>query len=451
MKRGAILLLLAAGTAWTQAGDWIANIDVGLTKLRLALHLSVRGDGSLIGTLDSIDQDAFGLPLAWLRARGHAVEFEVPKLGGRFSGGVAEDGSAIAGQWRQRGGKLPIRFERGNIRPQEPSPPFPYAQEDVLVRNGSIRLAGTLTLPRTAGPHPAVLLITGSGPQDRNETTSGHRPFLVWADFLTRRGFAVLRMDDRGVGGSSGKLLDSTDEEFAEDALRAVAYLKTHPDIDPRRIGLMGHSEGGAVAPLAAGRPGGKPGDIAFLVLLAGPAIPGREVLAAQDARISRAMGLPEEVARRNREIQTQLFTAAQNEKDPAAARKRMETELARATLELSPEEAAVIRAQVGGQMKMAASRWFRFVWNYDPRPALRKVACPVLALYGGLDLQVPADLNAPAMEQALAGNPKHRVVTIPGVNHLFQNAGTGSPLEYARIQETVAASVLDTVADWLK
>jgi uncharacterized protein len=451
VKRAAILLLFAAGAAWTQTGDWIANIDVGLTKLRLALHLAARADGSFTGALDSIDQDAFGLPLAGLRVRGHALEFEVPKMGGRFWGDAAEDGTAIAGQWRQRGGKMPIRFERGNIRPQEPSPPFPYQQENVLVRNGPIRLAGTLTLPRTAGPHPAVLLITGSGPQDRNETTSGHRPFLVWADFLTRRGFAVLRMDDRGVGGSSGKLLDSTDEEFADDALRAVAYLKTRQEIDPRRIGLVGHSEGGAVAPLAAARSSGKSGDIAFLVLLAGPAIPGREVLAAQDERISRAMGLPEQVARRNREIQTQLFTAAQNERDPAAARKRMEAELAWALINLSPEEAALIRAQVGGQMKMATSRWFRFVWNYDPRPALRKVACPVLALYGDLDLQVPADLNAPAMEQALAGNPKHRVVTIPGVNHLFQNAVTGSPVEYARIEETVAASVLDIVADWLK
>jgi pimeloyl-ACP methyl ester carboxylesterase len=190
--------------------------------------------------------------------------------------------------------------------------------------------------------------------------------------------------------------------------------------------------------------------DIAFVALLAGPAIPGDQVLFAQGERISRAMGVPDDLARRNRQIQTELFQIAQNEKRPALARKRMEALLNQETAAVSPEQAAVTRGQVGGQIAMASSRWFRFVWNYDPKPVLEKLSCPVLALYGSRDLQVPADLDAPVMQRALAGNARAKVVIIEGVNHLFQTAATGSPLEYSQIEETVSPKVLETVREWL-
>jgi hypothetical protein len=439
------MALLLASAAWPQAGDWIATLEFGASKTRLALHVAAKPRGGFEAAADSIDQDAFGLPVA-MRVRGRTVQFDVPKLNGRFSGEMSTDGASIEGEWTQRGGRLPIRFVRGNIRPQEPAPPYPYRSEQVTCRNGNVRLAGTLTLPPTPGPHPAVLLITGSGPQDRNETTSGHRPFLVWSDFLTRRGFVTLRLDDRGVGDSTGRLLDSTDEDFARDALAAVNLLKRRKEVDPRRIGLIGHSEGGVVAPLAAL----KSRDVAFIVLLAGPSIPGDQVLFAQGERISRVMGVPEELARRNRQIQAELFQIVQTEKRSDIARRRMEQLLARETASVSPEQAAITRGQVGGQIAMASSRWFRFVWTYDPKPALEKMTCPVLALYGSRDLQVPADLDAPVMERALAGNPRATVTTIDGLNHLFQNAHTGSPMEYAQIEETVAPKALDTVAEWL-
>jgi hypothetical protein len=438
---------MTAAAAFAQAGDWIAALDFEPVKLRLALHLAPLPGGRLTGLFDSIDQDAFGLPVARLRIAGRSVEFEVPRIGGRFAGELSPDGGRIDGIWRQKGGRIPLRFVRGNLRPQEAAPPYPYLEEDLVCRNGPVRLAGTLTLPRTAGPHPAVVLLTGSGPQDRNDTVSGHRPFLVWADYLTRQGFAVLRMDDRGVGGSTGRLLDATGEDFAADALAGVEALKARADIDARRIGLLGHSEGGAVAPLAAVR---SPG-IAFAVLLAAPAIPGERLLYEQEVRIARAMGIPEDIARKSREVETRLLAIARQAGNGGDARREMEAALARETAALSPEEAAVIRGQLGRQVGTASSRWFRFVIDYDPRPILERLRCPVLALYGGLDLQVPADLNASAMEQALARNPKHTVITMPGLNHLMQRARTGSPVEYAQIEETVAPEVLEKVAEWMR
>jgi uncharacterized protein len=452
----AVAALLSAAAAFSPqappaahlspAGDWIATLDFGPVKTRLALHIAGGAGGSWTALADSIDQDAFGLAVARLRIAGRALEFEVPRIGGRFSGQFAPGGSAIDGVWKQRGGRLPMRFDRGNIRPQEPSPPYPYAEERIVARNGPVRLAGTLTLPRQGSPHPAVVLLTGSGPQDRNDTVSGHRPFLVWADFLTRRGIAVLRMDDRGVGESTGRLLDSTDEDFAADALAAVSVLKARRDIDGRRIGLLGHSEGAAVAPLAASRSH----DIAFLVLLAAPTISGERILYTQAERIPRVLGIPDAVAARNRQIEAKLLAAARSAPDGTAARREMQAVLARETRGLPPEAAAAIRGQAESQMSTAASRWFRFTIDYDPAPALAKTACPVLSIYGSLDLQVPPDLNAPAMERALAGNPHHRVVTLPGLNHMLQTARTGSPVEYSEIEETVAPRVLAEVGDWL-
>jgi uncharacterized protein len=313
------------------------------------------------------------------------------------------------------------------------APAFPYIAEEVTIRSGRVRLAATLTLPRSPGPHLAVVLVTGSGPQDRDGTVSGHRPNLVWADFLTRRGFAVLRADDRGVGRSTGKLLDSTDEDFAGDVLAQTDFLKRRKDVDPRRIGVVGHSEGALVAAMAAARTR----EIDFVVLLAGPAMPGREILAAQSERIAHALGIPDALAARSREIQEKVFAA---KRDAAAV---LERELAR----LTPEEAVVVKGQLGRQLDVVKSRWFRFLLEYDPRPALRRIRCPVLALYGALDVQVPAALNAPAMRQAL---PHARVEVLPDVNHMFQRAKTGSPVEYTQIEETVSAEVQEIVVRWL-
>jgi uncharacterized protein len=433
VRQAAVIALVAAAVATAQTGDWVATLEFGPVQLRLVLHLDT------VPTLDSIDQDAFELPLRNVVRRDRSLSFEAPTPGGRFAGEFSADGTVLEGWWTQRDGGLPVRFVPGRIRPQEPRPPLPYRAESVTARNGGVRLAGTLTLPRTPGPHPAVVLVTGSGAQDRNGTISGHRPFLVWADSLTRLGFAVLRADDRGVGGSTGKLLDSTTDDFAADVLAQIAALKRRRDIDPRWIGVLGHSEGAAVAAVAAARSG----DIAFLVLLAGPAVSGEQTLAAQSERIARALGVPDALAARNREIQTKLFALVRS----GAGKARIAAALEQETAQLAPEEAAVVRAQLGAQLDVAASRWFRAVLDSDPGAALAKVRCPVLALYGALDLQAPPDVHAPAMRAAI---PAARVEVLSGLNHMFQQAGTGSPVEYARIEETLAPEVLEVVRGWL-
>jgi len=424
-----IAVLYASG-AFAQTGDWVATLPFGAVKLRLALHL----DGA--PTLDSLDQDAFGLAITKLVRGDRVVSFETPRLRGRFAGVLSPDGSRIEGDWTQRSGALPITFRRGNFRPQEPRPPYPYDSEEVVIGSGGMRLAGTLTLPRSPGPHPAMALITGSGPQDRDYAVSGHRPFLVWADYLTRRGFAVLRMDDRGVGGSGGKLLDSTDEDFARDALAEVDWLKRRKDIDPARIGLLGHSEGALVASIASSRSR----DVAIAVLLAGPAISGERILFAQAQRIGRILGVPETIAKTHRAALEKLLGMAR----AGASRRDMQIALSQDVARLSGVEAAVLKGQLGGQIDVAASRWFRFLIDFNPRHTLETIGCPVLAIYGDLDVQVPPDLNAGEMQSAL----KHgRVEVLPGLNQMLQHAATGSPLEYTQIEETVAPEVLEMVA----
>ena len=315
-------------------------------------------------------------------------------------------------------------------RPQEPTPPYPYQEEQVTFVNAKagITFAGTLTLPASPTASPAVVLITGSGAQDRDETIAGHKPFLVLADALTRRGIAVLRVDDRGVGGSGGTMATATSEDFVDDALAAVAYLRGRKDIDAKRIGLVGHSEGGLIAPIAATRSK----DIAFIVLMAGPGITGDQILFLQGAAIMRANGASEAAISRNREVQQRLFDVIRTEKDDAAAKEK-------------------IKSIAPGQERVATP-WFRYFLSYDPVPVLQKVTCPVLAINGEKDLQVPYRENLDAIGKALraGGNTDVTTLSMPNLNHLFQTSQTGAPSEYAKISETFAPAALDAISDWI-
>ena len=338
-------------------------------------------------------------------------------------------------------------------RPQEPKPPFPYAEEQVAYENSEaeIKLAGTLTLPRAAGPHPAVLLITGSGPQDRDEALAGHRPFFIIADYLARRGIAVLRVDDRGVGGSTGKTLESTSEDFAGDVLAGIAFLKSRKEIDPKHIGLVGHSEGGLVAPMAAAHSH----DVAFLVLIAGPGVDGEKVIRKQGELIGKAIGVPPDIAALNSELVTAALAIVKSEKDNAAAEKKIKDEVSRRLAALPPEKrnaAKPLMAAVDAQMRFMVTRWFRAFLTYEPREFLTKLSVPVLAMNGSLDLQVSAAQNLPAITEALeaGGNQDYTIAKLPGLNHLFQPAKTGSPAEYSQIEETISPLALETMGDWI-
>jgi pimeloyl-ACP methyl ester carboxylesterase len=306
-------------------------------------------------------------------------------------------------------------------------------------------------VPRGPGPFPAVILISGSGAQDRDETLLQHKPFRVLADALTRRGIAVLRVDDRGIGGSTGSASGSTSEDFAGDVLAGIAYLKRRPEIDAKKIGLIGHSEGGIIAPMVAGRSG----DVAFIVMLAGTGLPGEEILYMQARLIAKVMGADEKRIERQREFQKRLFDIIKSEADPKKAAARMREaaqELVSALPEDERKRGGDISALLNAQLTRVESPWFRFFLGYDPRPTLAKVRCPVLALNGEKDLQVPPKENLREIEKALkqGGNEHVTVKELPGLNHLFQTCTTGSVAEYAAIEETIAPAALKVIGDWV-
>ncbi len=436
-------------------GTWEGALDVGAMKLRLALKVTKAADGAIVAKLDSLDQGANDMQVDAISLKDGAVHFEMNRLQVVFDGTLNKENSEIAGQFKQGGATYPLTLKRvakptALNRPQEPKPPFPYDEEEVSYENkrDGVKLAGTLTLPRGKASSPSVILITGSGPQNRNEELLGHKPFLVLADYLTRRGVAVLRVDDRGVGGSTGSVSNSTSENFAADALAGIEFLKGHKGIDAKRIGLIGHSEGGLIAPMVASQSD----DVAFIVLLAGPGLPGEDILLAQAALILKASGAGPEALARQRATQEMMFAVLKQEKDNATAEKKMREEFDKRMAGLSEAEKAQANQTLEAQIKMVLSPWFRHFLTYDPRPTLAKVKCPVLALNGENDLQVPVTENLREIEATLkaAGNKDVTVMRLPKLNHLFQTSETGLPGEYVKIEETFAPVALKTVGDWV-
>jgi hypothetical protein len=429
-----------AGAPPPAAGSWYGALPLQAGALRLQFEISAGADGALQGTAASVDQGPATTPLADVKAADGTLSFAVPRIQGRFMGRWDAGRAGWNGVWSQPGGVFPILFKVGHapprLRPQTPKPPFPYRSEEVAFDSApGVRLAGTLTLPPGKGPFAAAVLITGSGQQDRDETIIGHKPFLVLADSLTRRGVAVLRLDDRGAGHSTGDFAASTTADFAVDITKAVAFLRTRPEIAPGRIGLIGHSEGGAIGPLVAS----KDPKIAFVVMLAGPGLSGAETMRLQRDAIGRSAGAtPEQLAGQEARIARIWAVTADSATTADAAQK-----IHAALPELPP-------AQVSLAASQAASPWWRFFLSYDPQPALRKLRTPVLALNGAKDQQVVAAANLPAIRAALQADRDVTVLELPDLNHLFQAAGTGSPEEYADITETFSPKALDVVGDWV-
>jgi pimeloyl-ACP methyl ester carboxylesterase len=465
------------------AGLWLGTLRPGLLDVRVAVRLEHKADGKWAGSFHVIEEPGKEVAFEQVTVNDRKVRLERKKGKALFEGTLTEDGAAIRGRWGQGGPKLILTLRRTDrfpalARPQTPRKPYPYAEHEVTVENkrAGVKQAGTLTVPRGPGPFPAVVLLSGSGPQDRDETILGHKPFLVIADYLTRRGVAVLRLDDRGVGGSTGDTFQATIDDETEDALAAVAFLKTRKEIDPRKVGLIGHSEGGYVAPLAASRSK----DVAFIVLLAGPGLPGEDILYLQGQAILKAMGGGKDALKAQREAQEKIFTVLKQEKDdkrarklilerlvgeePGPASKKAKQPAGFADQFASGLQSAVtwvrrrtlnplVEAQLQGQMKMMLTPWFRHLLTYDPRPALRRVRVPVLALIGEKDAQVPPKENFKALRAALeeAGNKDVTLKEMPGLNHLFQTCKTGSPAEYSRLEETFAPAALEEIASWLR
>lgn len=432
-------------------GTWTGTLEVQSFKLRVAFHVSSK-QGSLAATMDSIDQGVHGIAVESVELKDGAVTIKVPSIGGVFEGRL-EEALTIRGTWSQSGISLPLELRKVDKppelnRPQTPKPPFPYDVEEVSYENRSagVKFAGTLTKPRGDGPFPAMLLISGSGAQDRDSALFGHKPFLVLADALTRQGYAVLRVDDRGVGGSTGSVLEATIDDLVADALTGVAFLKARTDVDGRRIGLIGHSEGGWVAPLAATRSK----DVAFLVMIAGPGLSGEEILHLQTEVILRAAGTADDAILRNRTAMERIYAEVKKESDGARARERIQEIYQDLLAGLTEEQARTARAQMEAQIQMLTSRWFRSILTYDPRPALKQVTCAVLAILGEKDLQVPAEQNRVELLKAFEGNQAARVEVLQGHNHLMQRCKTGLPAEYGLIEETLSPTVLELILEWV-
>lgn len=444
-------------------GNWVGSLSVGTMQLRMRFEIGESG-GELTASVFSLDQGNAQVPVESVTLTGATVTIAMPIAGATFEGTLSADGNSIEGSFAQMGSTLSLNLERSDAdetearRPQDPVEPFPYLSEDVSYPNpdGGHTLAGTFTRPESDGPFPAVILISGSGPQDRDEALLGHRPFLVLSDHLTRRGIAVLRFDDRGVGESTGNFAAATSRDFASDVLAGVAYLKTRDDVDAGAIGLAGHSEGGLIAPMVAV----ESDDVAYIVLMAGPGVNGERILYEQGELIARANGASREAIAQNRELQSAMFEVLKTEPDVERAGEVL-ADLVRAALEAAGEE---VRAQAGitddatldgavtAQVQSVNTPWFRYFLTYEPAETIERVTVPVLAINGERDLQVPYEENLREIEAALrrGGNTEYEIHALPGLNHLFQYSDTGSPTEYQAIEETWSVEVMELIADWI-
>lgn len=444
----ALLLVFSFSFGYGQdiAGDWNGVLKVGEGKLRLVLHVS-KADTGFKSTLDSPDQGALGIPVTRTIFENSELHIAAASLNLEYKGTMI--GDSIKGSFRQGGMELPLDLVRGVKkvlkRSQEPIGPYSYHTEDIMFKNpiANISLAGTLSLPKTSGKYPAVVLISGSGPQNRDEELVGHKPFLVIADHLTKNGIAVLRFDDRGVAKSEGNFKKATIDDFTSDVESAIAYLRTRTEIDSKKIGLIGHSEGGIIAPLVAA----KRSDVHFIVMLAGPGIPGNELLLLQKAKIESQMGL----------------SAAAVEESGNLIKGVYEIILASSTqeAELRKNVSSYFQSKVGGQMpesqmntivNQLTSPWFIGLLKYNPSQVLSKVKCPVLALNGGKDVQVLAMENLAGIQAALnqGGNRNVKVKEYPSLNHLFQECKTCLVSEYADLEESFSPMVLDDMTAWI-
>jgi uncharacterized protein len=439
-------------------GSWSGALKVQGAQLRLVMNVSFNEADSLTVTFDSPDQGALDLPTNKVTLKDSLLDVSAKAIGGEFSGKINGSLNAIAGSWKQGGMSFPITMERQGERasikrPQEPKPPFPYRSEDVTFHNvaGGFDLAGTLTFPEKEGRYPAAILITGSGPQNRNEELLGHKTFLVLADYLTRQGFAVLRYDDRGVAGSKGDFKTATTFDFATDAEAALGFLKKRPEIDSAKIGLIGHSEGGLIAPIVASRCK----DAAFVVLMAGPGLTGEKILLLQSALISKTEGSDEKSIQLNEKLSRDMFTILKKNPDNEKAGQKLRGLIADFDKKNKKDTSyhALSPAEIDAQVASLTSPWFRCFLTLDPENYLSKVTCPVLAINGSLDLQVPPKENLEAIEKALifGGNSTYQVEELPGLNHLFQTAKTGSPTEYVKIEETISPAALELIGKWLQ
>lgn len=434
------LLIIVASSALAQdiTGKWYGRADAGAMKLRIEFDIRQEA-GSYSGVMISPDQSSAELPLTSVRFEKDTLALTIDPI--RFAyKGVLKPDNTIEGNFTQMGVTFKLDLSRQEItvnRPQEPKRPFPYKEENITFRNdkAGINLGGTLTLPQGAGKFPAVILVSGSGAQNRDEELMAHKPFLVLSDYLTRRGIAVLRYDDRGVGESQGEYSTATVKDFATDAFAALAYLKTRREIDPTKTGIIGHSEGGMIAFILAAQ-----GEPAFIVSMAGAGINGKDLLNLQREALGKQSGLSDEYIKQSNQQSTDVMELAAQFNDV----EELEKEIVSRFPLLAPQAKAVAR--------QISSPEIISIFQFNPDDYYKDIKCPVLALNGDKDVQVIADPNLDNIKRQLTahGNNQVTVKKYPGLNHLFQTSTTGMPDEYGQIEETISSVVLGDIGDWI-
>lgn len=456
-------------------GDWEGKLRIPGTELPLVFHIS-ENKGSYTASFDSPKQQAFNIACSEVVVQGDSIILKMNSLNGFYAATLDAERKVMNGSWAQSGYTFPLIMKkvsesvtRGSLkRPQTPIPPFPYKSEDVSYTNAdkSIQFSGTFTVPLPdpnvdyfrAPIYPTVLLISGSGPQDRDETIMEHKPFAVIADYLSRNGIAVLRVDDRGVGKTTGKFATATSADFANDVEAGIAYLKTREDVDANGIGLIGHSEGGLIAPMVASRNK----DVRFIILLAAPGVKIPDMMAQQNADVLASASVPAVDIEQYIPLYKNIVSTIINAKDSAAAMKKCipifkawQKNKTASTIKNTTgvENEAGITSFINIFIKDLSTPWFKYFMQANPADYLSQTNCPVLALNGEKDIQVAAVPNLAGIKQALekANNSKVTTRLLPGLNHLFQHCQTCTVAEYGELEETFDPATLKIMADWIR
>jgi pimeloyl-ACP methyl ester carboxylesterase len=449
-----LILLLTAGIVYAQdiAGRWAGEIEIMNTKLGIVTEFRKAGD-SLTGTIDIPMQGAMGLKLTSIKVKLPDVSFDLVVAPGNiatFRGKLLAD--SISGDFSQSGYSGLFHLGREAAKKD-----LPFIEKEVKIRNGSHELAGTLTIPKKAGKYPAMIMVTGSGPQTRDEDIFGFKIFKIIAEHLTNSGIAVLRYDDRGVGYSSGDYTNATTQDFSEDILAAYLFLLNEKDIDVKKIGVLGHSEGSTAALMAAS----KEKDFKFVVLMAGPGLPGKEIIVSQIQAMMEAEKIDKVKIDKSVALQRKLIDAIVSDNDITPMKDELLQYRLDEFLASNPQDStidtAVIRKQLAtgleSELAYMQGPWYKFFLKCDPVEFARQVRSPVLMMYGDKDTQVPWEVNSKSLIAAfgLAGNSNVQVKLFNNANHIFQQCESGSPTEYATLSKEFVPGFLKYLEDWIK
>ena len=441
-----VVVQSCVGYSQNLKGTWEGKLNFGTQSLTFVVHIDQQ-NGAWSAKADSPDQGAYGLPFD-IDVSSDSVFLKNPQ-GIQLNLKIVND-AQLKGDFMQNGMSIPILLARSNrktdaasVKFQTPQPPYPYDTLDVVIPNtfANLNLAGTITQPKEAGKYPAVILISGSGPQDRDEALFGHKPFHVLADYLSRQGIIVLRYDDRGVQKSEGSFENSTIDDFSKDALSAFQFLREMDKVDINKIGIIGHSEGGLIANLLAGQ--GIP-NLSFIVSLAGPTHPIWEMMVEQLYSVGKAEGLSDLQLAMAREINKKNFEVVRSDLPTQEAYEQLKKNMN--MVKDTPQNETIRK-----ELLMMLTPAYRYFVRINPQDFIKDIYIPVYAAFGTLDVQVPSKLNIKGYTDYLPDNSKTLIKEYEGLNHLFQKAQTGRVAEYSKIAETINEEVLKDIAEWIK